>query len=277
MAVKTYSPITPGRRFMTSADFSELSKVAPDESLLKPLKKTGGRNNKGRLTARHKGGGHKKQYRIIDFKRDKYDIPAKVKTIEYDPNRTVRIALLQYSDGEKRYIIAPLGLKVDDELSSGPNSEVKTGNALPLANIPTGIPIHNIELSPGKGGQIVRSAGCSAVIIAKEDKYARLRLPSGEIRLVLINCYATIGQLGNIEHDAISIGKAGRSRWMGRRPKVRGVAMNPIDHPLGGGEGKSSGGRHPVSPWGMPTKGYKTRKPKKPSGKYIVSRRKQQL
>ncbi|HGJ66223.1 TPA: 50S ribosomal protein L2, partial [bacterium] len=253
MAVKTYSPITPGRRFMTSADFSELSKVAPEESLLKPLKKTGGRNNKGRLTARHKGGGHKKQYRLIDFKRDKYDIPAKVKTIEYDPNRTVRIALLQYSDGEKRYIIAPLGLKVDDELSSGPNSEVKTGNALPLANIPTGIPIHNIELSPGKGGQIVRSAGCSAVIIAKEDKYARLRLPSGEIRLVLINCYATIGQLGNIEHDAISIGKAGRSRWMGRKPKVRGVAMNPIDHPLGGGEGKSSGGRHPVSPWGMPT------------------------
>jgi len=277
MAVKTYSPITPGRRFMTSADFSELSKVAPEESLLRPLKKTGGRNNKGRLTARHKGGGHKKQYRLIDFKRNKYDVPAKVKTIEYDPNRTVRIALLQYADGEKRYIIAPLGLKVGDELSSGPNSEVKTGNALPLANIPTGIPIHNIELSPGKGGQIVRSAGCSAVIIAKEDKYARLRLPSGEIRLVLINCYATIGQLGNIEHDAISIGKAGRSRWMGRRPKVRGVAMNPIDHPLGGGEGKSSGGRHPVSPWGMPTKGYKTRKPKKPSSKYIVSRRKQQL
>ncbi len=276
MAVKTYSPTTPSRRFMTTADFSGLTKTKPEESLLRPLKKTGGRNNKGRLTARHKGGGHKRQYRVIDFKRDKNGIPAKVKTIEYDPNRTVRIALLQYVDGEKRYILAPLGLQVGDELMSGVGAEVKTGNALPLSNIPTGIPIHNIELAPGKGGQIVRSAGCVAVIVAKEDRYARLRLPSGEIRLVLNNCCATVGQLGNVEHDSITLGKAGRSRWMGRRPKVRGVAMNPVDHPLGGGEGKSSGGRHPVSPWGMPAKGYKTRKKKKPSSKYIVSKRKQQ-
>jgi len=276
MAVKTYSPTTPSRRFMTTADFSDLTKIKPEESLLRPLKKTGGRNNQGRLTARHKGGGHKRQYRLIDFKRDKNGIPAKVKTIEYDPNRTVRIALLQYVDGEKRYILAPLGLQVGDELMSGVGAEVKTGNALPLSNIPTGIPIHNIELAPGKGGQIVRSAGCAAVIVAKEDRYARLRLPSGEIRLVLNNCCATIGQLGNVEHDSITLGKAGRSRWMGRRPKVRGVAMNPVDHPLGGGEGKSSGGRHPVSPWGMPAKGYKTRKKKKPSSKYIVSKRKQQ-
>lgn len=276
MAVKTYSPITPGRRFMTSADFSDLTKVAPEESLLKTLKGNGGRNNLGRVTARYKGGGHKRQYRLIDFKRNKQGIPATVKTIEYDPNRTVRIALLFYADGEKRYILAPLGLQVGEILTSGSNVEVKAGNALPLSNIPTGIPIHNIELTPGKGGQIVRSAGCAATIIAKEDKYARIKLPSGEIRLVPINCFATVGQLGNVEHDSISIGKAGRSRWMGRKPKVRGVAMNPIDHPLGGGEGKSSGGRHPVSPWGMPTKGYKTRNKKKLSNKYIAVRRKQQ-
>jgi len=276
MAVKTYSPVTPGRRFMTSADFSDLTKIDPEESLLRTKNRKGGRNNQGRLTARHRGGGHKKQYRLIDFKRDKHGIPATVKTIEYDPNRSARIALLQYADGEKRYILAPLGLQVDETLTAGTDAEVKVGNALPLSGIPTGIPIHNIELAPGKGGQIVRSAGCVAVIIAKEDKYARVKMPSGEIRLILINCYATVGQLGNLEHDSISIGKAGRSRWLGRRPKVRGVAMNPIDHPLGGGEGKSSGGRHPVSPWGMPTKGYKTRNKKKPSSKYIVVRRKQQ-
>jgi large subunit ribosomal protein L2 len=276
MAVKTYSPVTPGRRFMTSADFSDLTKIEPEESLLRTQNRKGGRNNQGKLTMRHRGGGHKKQYRIIDFKRDKRGIPATVKTIEYDPNRSVRIALLQYADGEKRYILAPLGLQVDETLTAGTDAEVKVGNALPLSSIPTGIPIHNIELAPGKGGQVVRSAGCVAVIIAKEDKYARVKMPSGEIRLILINCYATVGQLGNVEHDSISIGKAGRSRWLGRRPKVRGVAMNPIDHPLGGGEGKSSGGRHPVSPWGMPTKGYKTRNKKKLSSKYIVVRRKQQ-
>jgi len=276
MAIKTYTPVTPSRRFMTTADFSELTKIDPEESLLRPNKSKGGRNNQGRLTARHKGGGHKKQYRLIDFKRDKRGIPATVKTIEYDPNRTARIALLYYVDGEKRYIIAPLGLIVGEIINSGPDVEIKTGNSLPLSNIPTGIPIHNIELTPGKGGQIARSAGCSSVIIAKEGGFARIKMPSSEIRLVHLNCYATIGQIGNVEHDAISIGKAGRSRWLGRRPKVRGVAMNPIDHPHGGGEGKSSGGRHPVSPWGMPTKGYKTRNKKKSSSKYIVSRRNQQ-
>jgi len=273
---KTYTPYTPSRRFMTTADFSELTKIDPEESLLRPKKGNGGRNNQGRLTARHKGSGHKKQYRLIDFKRDKRGIPATVKTIEYDPNRTARIALLFYVDGEKRYIIAPLGLVAGEVINSGPDVEVKVGNSLPLTNIPTGIPIHNIELTPGKGGQIARSAGCSSVIIAKEGGFARIKMPSGEIRLVHLNCYATVGQIGNVEHDSISIGKAGRSRWLGRRPKVRGVAMNPIDHPLGGGEGKSSGGRHPVSPWGMPTKGYKTRKKKKSSGKYIVARRNQQ-
>ena len=276
MPIKTYTPVTPSRRFMTTADFSELTKVEPEESLLRPKKSTGGRNNQGKLTARHKGSGHKRQYRLIDFKRDKRGVPATVKTIEYDPNRTARIALLQYVDGEKRYIIAPLGLVVGEVINSGPDSEVKTGNSLPLENIPTGISIHNIELTPGKGGQIVRSAGCSAVIIAKEGGFARVKMPSGEIRLIHLNCYATIGQISNIEHYAVTIGKAGRSRWLGRRPKVRGVAMNPIDHPHGGGEGKSSGGRHPVSPWGMPTKGYKTRNKKKSSGKYIVVRRKLQ-
>ncbi len=277
MALKTYSPITPGRRFMTSSDFSDITRTEPEESLLKPLKRTGGRNSNGRVTARHRGGGHKRQYRVIDFKRNKHGIPAKVVSIEYDPNRTVRIALLHYADGEKRYILAPLGLSVGETLYSGAGSEVKVGNALPLSQIPTGIPIHNIELIPGNGGKIVRSAGCGAVIIAKEGEYARVKLPSGEIRLIRLNCFATVGQLGNVEHEGISIGKAGRSRWLGRRPKVRGVAMNPIDHPMGGGEGKSSGGRHPVSPWGMPTKGYKTRKKKKKSDKYIVVRRNQEV
>lgn len=274
MAVKIYSPTTPGRRFMTGADFSELTSSQPEKSLLRPLKKSGGRNSRGRMTARHKGGGHKRRYRVIDFKRDKDGVPAKVVSIEYDPNRTTRIALLQYSDGEKRYILAPLGIKVGDTVSSGPDAEVKAGNALQLSHIPLGISIHNLELVPGKGAQMVRSAGGSATMIAREGNFARVRLPSGEIRLIRVNCKATIGQLGNVEHEGISIGKAGRARWLGRRPKVRGVAMNPIDHPHGGGEGKSSGGRHPSTPWGKPTKGYKTRRVRKESDKYIVARRK---
>jgi large subunit ribosomal protein L2 len=274
--MKIYSPTTPGRRFMTGADFSELTSTKPEKSLLKPLKKSGGRNSRGRMTARHRGGGHKRRYRKIDFNRDKHGVPARVASIEYDPNRTARIALLHYADGEKRYILAPLGIKVGETVSSGPDAEVKSGNALPLSRIPLGISIHNIEFSPGKGAQIVRSAGGAAVMIAREGNFARVRLPSGEIRLIHVDCMATIGQLGNVEHEGISIGKAGRSRWLGRRPKVRGVAMNPIDHPHGGGEGKSSGGRHPSTPWGKPTKGYKTRKVKKASDKYIVVRRNQQ-
>lgn len=274
--MKIYSPTTPGRRFMTGADFSELTSTKPEKSLLKPLKKSGGRNSRGRMTARHRGGGHKRRYRKIDFNRDKHGVPARVASIEYDPNRTARIALLHYADGEKRYILAPLGIKVGETVSSGPDAEVKSGNALPLSRIPLGISIHNIEFSPGKGAQIVRSAGGAAVMIAREGNFARVRLPSGEIRLIHVDCMATIGQLGNVEHEGISIGKAGRSRWLGRRPKVRGVAMNPIDHPHGGGEGKSSGGRHPSTPWGKPTKGYKTRKVKKASNKYIVVKRNQQ-
>ena len=277
MALKTYSPITPGRRFMTGADFAELTSSQPEKSLLKPLKRTGGRNSLGRVTARHRGGGHKRRYRVIDFKRDKHDVPAKVMSIEYDPNRTTRISLLQYADGEKRYILAPLGIRVGDVLSAGRNAEIKVGNALPLSSIPMGIPIHNLELIPGKGAQMVRSAGGSAIMIAKESKFARVKLPSGELRLVPIKCTATIGQLSNVEHEGISLGKAGRSRWLGRRPKVRGVAMNPVDHPHGGGEGKSSGGRHPCTPWGKPTKGYKTRKKWKASDKYIVVGRKQEV
>jgi large subunit ribosomal protein L2 len=260
---------------MTSSDFSELTTSTPEKSLLKPLRKSGGRNSKGRITVRHRGGGHKRHYRVIDFKRDKHGVPAKVASIEYDPNRTARIALLHYADGEKRYILAPLELNVGDVLNSGPDAEIKVGNALPLSRIPLGITIHNLELVPGKGGQMIRSAGGQASVIAREGNFARVRLPSGEIRLFHINCMATIGQLGNLEHEGISIGKAGRKRWMGRRPKVRGVAMNPIDHPHGGGEGKSSGGRHPSTPWGKPTKGYKTRKKKKASDKYIAVRRKQ--
>ena len=276
MALKKYSPTTPGRRFMTGADFSELTTTTPEKSLLRPLRRTGGRNSKGRVTMRHRGGGHKRRYRLIDFKRNKFGIPAKVMSIEYDPNRTARIALLQYADGEKRYILAPLGIKMGDTLSSGPDAEIRSGNALPLTNIPLGSSIHNLELIPGKGGQMARSAGSSAVLMARESGYARVRLPSSEIRLVSVKCMATIGQLGNVEHEGINLGKAGRSRWLGRRPKVRGVAMNPIDHPHGGGEGKSSGGRHPSTPWGKPTKGYKTRKKNKASSKYIVVRRNQQ-
>jgi large subunit ribosomal protein L2 len=274
MAIKKYKPTSPGRRFQTVSTFEEITATRPEPSLTVALKKTGGRNNLGRITSRHRGGGHKRFYRIIDFKRNKDSVPAKVATIEYDPNRSARIALLHYLDGEKRYIIAPEGLKVGDTIVSGADADIKIGNALPLRNIPPGTPIHNIELKKGKGAQIVRSAGTSAVIMAKEKMYAQVRLPSGEVRLVHLDCKATIGVVGNADHGNISIGKAGRSRWLGRRPKVRGVAMNPVDHPHGGGEGRTSGGRHPVTPWGVPTKGYKTRKKRKPSDKYIVRRRK---
>jgi large subunit ribosomal protein L2 len=272
MAIKRVKPTSPGRRFQTYSDFEEISKESPEKSLLKINLKSGGRNTNGRITCRHRGGGHKRFYRIVDFKRDKDNIPAKVATIEYDPNRSARIALLHYADGEKRYILAPAKLTVGDEIMSGPEADIKPGNALPLANIPLGTHIHNIELRLGKGGQIVRSAGGYAQLMAKEDRYALVKLPSGEVRMVLLKCKATVGQLGNVNHENVSIGKAGRHRWQGRRPKVRGVAMNPVDHPMGGGEGRSSGGRHPCSPWGVPTKGYRTRKNKR-TDRYIVKRR----
>ncbi len=276
MAVKKYSPTSPARRFMTVSTFSNITKKEPEKSLLETKKKTGGRNVYGRITVRHHGGGTKQKYRIIDFKRDKDGIPAKVAAIEYDPNRTANIALLYYVDGEKRYILAPLDVTVGDVLESGPDADIKPGNALPLANIPVGTMIHNIEMKPGKGGQLVRSAGGSAQLMAKEGDYAQIRLPSGEVRMIRISCKATIGQLSNIEHENIKIGKAGRSRWLGKRPSVRGVVMNPVDHPHGGGEGKSPIGRpSPVTPWGKPTLGYKTRKKNKKSDKFIVKRRKQ--
>jgi len=273
MAIKKFKPVTPSLRYKTVTDFSVLTKKEPEKSLLVPIKKSGGRNNTGRITMRRMGGGHKRMYRIIDFTRDKIGIPAKVASIEYDPNRSAFISLLHYADGEKRYIIAPHGIKVGDTVVSGPDAEIHVGNALPLEKIPTGIFVHNIELVRGKGGQMARSAGSYAQLMAKEGDYVLLRLPSGEVRMVRKECYATVGQVSNIDHENVTLGKAGRSRWLGRRPKVRGVAMNPIDHPLGGGEGKSSGGRHPVTPWGKPTKGYKTRR-RKPSDKYIVHRRK---
>lgn len=272
MAVKKVKPTSPGRRFQAYTTFEEISRSMPEKSLLKVIKRTGGRNVYGRITCRHRGGGHKRHYRVIDFKRDKIGIPAKVATIEYDPNRSARIALLHYVDGEKRYILAPLNLRVGDTVESGPNADIKPGNSLPLNNIPLGTQIHNIELRVGKGGQIVRSAGTYAQLMAKEDRYALIKLPSSEVRMVLLNCKATIGQLGNVVHENVSLGKAGRKRWLGRRPKVRGVAMNPVDHPMGGGEGRSSGGRHPCSPWGVPTKGYKTRKNRK-SNRLIVKKR----
>lgn len=274
MAVKKVKPTSPGRRFQVYSSFEEITRSKPEKSLVKALNKSGGRNVHGRITSRHIGGGSKRHYRIIDFKRDKTGIPARVAAIEYDPNRSARIALLHYVDGEKRYILAPLNLNVDDTVISGPDADIKPGNSLPLSSIPLGTHIHNIELRIGKGGQIVRSAGTFAQLMAKEDKYALVKLPSGEVRMVLLHCRATIGQLGNVVHENISIGKAGRKRWLGRRPKVRGVAMNPVDHPMGGGEGRSSGGRHPCSPWGMPTKGYKTRKNKK-TNSYIVKKRTQ--
>ncbi|MBX7246526.1 MAG: 50S ribosomal protein L2 [Candidatus Sumerlaeaceae bacterium] len=273
MAVKTYKPTTPGRRTMTVSSFDEITKTTPEKSLLVTIKRTGGRNNLGRITSRWIGGGHKKKYRIIDFKRDKDTVKAKVISIEYDPFRSARIALLQYSDGEKRYIIAPVGLTVGATVESGDAAEIQVGNALPLKSIPVGTMIHAIELKPKKGAQMARSAGASVQLLAKEGDLVTLRLPSGEVRRVSRECRATIGQVGNLEHENISIGKAGRSRWMGKRPEVRGVAMNPVDHPHGGGEGKTSGGRHPTSPWGWLTKGYKTRKPRKSSSKFIVKRR----
>jgi large subunit ribosomal protein L2 len=258
---------------MTIASFDEITKSEPEKSLLAPIRRTGGRNNRGRITSRWIGGGHKRRYRIIDFKRDKDGVPAKVASIEYDPNRSARIALLNYVDGEKRYIIAPVGLKVGDSVESGDQAEIQVGNALPLRAIPLGTTVHAIELKPKKGAQLARGAGSSVQLLAKEGVNATLRLPSGEVRLVSRECRATIGQVGNLEHENISIGKAGRSRWMGKKPEVRGVAMNPVDHPLGGGEGKTSGGRHPCSPWGWLTKGYKTRKKKNQSSKYILKRR----
>ena len=255
MGLKKYKAITPGIRYRVDLTNDDVTKDTPEKSLLTPLKRTGGRNNHGRITAKHRGGGHKRHYRIIDFKRKKNDIPATVNAIEYDPNRTARIALLHYADGEKRYILAPDGLKVGTELVSGEKAAIKVGNALPLEKIPMGMEIHNIEMVPGKGGQIARSAGSAAQLMAKEGNFALVKMPSGEIRKFRLNCYATIGQVSNVEWDNVSLGKAGRSRWLGRRPKVRGVAMNPIDHPMGGGEGKSSGGRHPCSPWGQKSKG----------------------
>ena len=273
MATRKLKPTSPGRRFQTISTFEEITETTPEKSLTVGLRKKAGRNNLGRVTARRRGGGHKRLYRIIDFKRDKAGVPALVATIEYDPNRSARIALLHYTDGEKRYILAPVGVNVGDTLVSGEGSDIKPGNALVLSQVPVGTIVHNIELHPGNGGQFCRAAGTYAQLIAKEGKYALLRMPSGEVRNVLATCMATIGQVGNIHHENISVGKAGRARWMGKRPEVRGVAMNPVDHPLGGGEGRSSGGRHPVSPWGMPTKGYKTRNKKKPSSKLIVKRR----
>jgi large subunit ribosomal protein L2 len=272
MALKRVKPVTPGRRTQVYSTFEEISRPTPEKSLLRSLKKTGGRNVNGRITSWHRGGGHKRHYRVIDFKREKIGIPAKVATIEYDPNRSVRIALVHYVDGEKRYILAPQNLKVGTTVISGPDVDIQPGNALPLKNIPLGTLIHNIELQPGKGGQIVRSAGTYAQLMAKEARYALIKLPSSEVRMVLINCKATIGQLGNADHENISLGKAGRKRWLGKRPNVRGVAMNPVDHPMGGGEGRSSGGRHPCTPWGKPTKGYRTRKNKK-TDRYIVTKR----
>lgn len=273
MAVKRFRPTTPTLRYKTVSSFKEVTKKKPEKTLLVPLKSSGGRNNQGRLTSRHRGGGHKRMYRIIDFRRNKRDMPAKVAAIEYDPNRSARIALLHYEDGEKRYILAPDKLQVGDVIVSGEGADVKPGNAMPLRKIPLGMTIHNIELKRGAGGRLVRSAGTAAQLMAREGKYAHVRLPSGEVRLVDLECYATLGQVGNLEHEGIVLGKAGRARWLGRRPHTRGVAMNPVDHPMGGGESKSSGGGHPCSPWGQPAKGGKTRR-KKASDRLIVKKRK---
>jgi len=272
MGIKTYRPYTETRRFQTGLDFQEITAAEPYKPLLEPKTRISGRNNHGEITIWHRGGGHKRHYRLIDFKRDKKGVPARVSTIEYDPNRSAFIALLSYADGEKRYILCPQGLKVGDKVVSGPEADIVTGNALPLRSIPVGTLVHNIELRPGKGGQLVRSAGAAAQLLAKEGEYAQLRLPSGEVRQVYMECVATVGQVGNLDHENIAIGKAGRKRWMGIRPTTRGVAMNPVDHPLGGGEGKSSGGRHPTTPWGQPTRGYKTRN-NKLTDRFIVKRR----
>lgn len=274
MGLKLYKPTTPSRRHMVLSDFAEITKTSPERSLVKAKKSNAGRNSAGRISVRHRGGGHKRRYRIIDFKRDKFGIPAKVVGIEYDPNRSARIALLNYADGEKRYIIAPAGLQVGATVVSGPDAEPSLGNALPLGNIPVGMAVHNIELVAGKGGQLVRSAGTSAQLMSLEADFANIKMPSGEIRRIRTNCLATIGRVGNVEHDNIVMGKAGRKRWLGIRPTVRGVAMNPVDHPMGGGEGRTSGGGHPQSPWGLLAKGKRTRDKGKQSNKYIVERRK---
>ena len=273
MPIKSFKPITPSLRYKTVSTFEEVTTGKPERSLVVPVKKTGGRNNQGRVTSRHRGGGHKRLYRKIDFKRNKLDIPARVTSIEYDPNRSARIALLAYADGEKRYILAPNGLNVNDTIVAAEKTEIRVGNNLPIRNIPLGSSIHNIEMKIGKGGQIARSAGTYAQLVAKEGKYAQIKLPSGEVRMVLLDCHATLGEVGNSDHENITWGKAGRSRWLGKRPRVRGVAMNPIDHPMGGGEGKASGGRHPCSPWGQLSKGKKTRR-KKSSDSLIVKKRK---
>ena len=272
MPIRKYKPTSAGRRFQSVQTFEDITVDRPHKPLVETLARSGGRNNSGSLTSWWRGGGHKRLYRIIDFKRDKKDIPGKVSTIEYDPNRSARIALVTYADGEKRYILQPVGLKVGDAVIAGDNVDILPGNALPLKNIPLGTMLHNVELKPGKGGQIARSAGSSVQLVAKEGDYASVKMPSGEIRHIAMVCYATVGQVGNIDHENVSIGKAGRSRWLGRRPHNRGVVMNPVDHPHGGGEGKTSGGRHPVSPWGLPTKGYKTRN-RKSTDKFIVQRR----
>ncbi|MEE9164784.1 MAG: 50S ribosomal protein L2 [Nitrospinota bacterium] len=274
MGIRKIKPTSPGSRFKTVSTFEELTTNTPEKSLLKPLKEKAGRNNSGRVTVRFRGGGHKKRYRVIDFKRDKDNVSAKVATIEYDPNRSSRIALLNYVDGEKRYIVAPENIKVGDMLRSGSGSEIKPGNTLPLKDIPVGTIIHNIELKTGKGAQLVRSAGAWAQIMAREGKYCNVKLTSGEVRMVFSQCKATVGRVGNQEHEIIKTGKAGRNRWLGKRPHVRGVAMNPVDHPMGGGEGRSSGGRHPVSPWGTLAKGFKTRKKRNITNKFIVIKRK---
>lgn len=275
MGVRKYKPSSPGRRFQTVSDFAEITTTTPEKSLLEPLPKKAGRNNYGRITTRHQGGGHKRKYRKIDFKRRKDGIPGKVASIEYDPNRSARIALLNYADGAKAYILQPKGLKVGDTVESGPEADIKPGNALPLANIPVGTLVHAVEFQPGKGAAMARSAGTSIQLMGKEGGYAILRMPSSEMRRVLLDCRATVGEVGNAEHSNIRIGKAGRKRWMGVRPTVRGTVMNPVDHPHGGGEGKNkSAGRHPVTPWGIPTKGHRTRNPKKASGRLIIRRRK---
>jgi large subunit ribosomal protein L2 len=272
MPIKSFKPVTPSRRFMTVVTREGITKDSPEKSLVEGKSRSGGRNNKGQITIRFRGGGHKRLYRVIDFRRDKKGVPARVAAIEYDPNRSARIALLHYADGEKRYILAPAGLEPGQTVVSGPEADIRPGNALPLANIPAGTTIHNIELRPGKGGQMVRSAGASAQLVSKEGGMALVKLPSGEVRRVPSNCYATIGQVGNLDHENESLGKAGRKRWLGRRPHNRGVSMNPIDHPHGGGEGRTSGGRHPVTPWGQPTRGYKTRNNKR-TDRFIVTPR----
>src|SRR6266700_2265473 len=272
MAIRSYNPTSPGRRFQTVSTFEEITSTTPERSLLGTIKKTGGRNNNGRVTSRHRGGGHKRRHRMVDVKRLKDGVPAKIAAIEYDPNRSARIALLHYADGEKGYILAPVGLQTGDTVMSGPQADIRPGNAMALQDMPLGSTIHNVELTPGRGGKLVRSAGASAQLMAREGKYAQVRLASGEMRLVLAQCRATIGQVGNADHENISIGKAGRARWLGRRPRVRGVALNAVDHPHGGGEGKTSGGRHPVTPWGVPTKGKKTRN-NKSTTKFIIASR----